>query len=135
VGSNTGIASIPLAALAGLAVGLAVGLALYYSGRAIKDLKAFFVVSTIVLFFFAAGQVSLGTQMLSLAGAFGPYAVWQDDLAWHYRPVADLSACCSDEVTAPNKFFSLAHAVVGCAPRSAAAGLRAAGRGLKPPWL
>lgn len=135
MGSNTGIASIPLAALAGLAVGLAVGLALYYSGRAIKDLKAFFVVSTIVLFFFAAGQVSLGTQMLSLAGAFGPYAVWQDDLAWHYRPVADLSACCSDEVTAPNKFFSLAHAVVGCAPRSAAAGLRAAGRGLKPPWL
>ncbi|GBF96952.1 plasma membrane iron permease [Raphidocelis subcapitata] len=113
VGSNTGVASIPLAALAGLAVGLAVGLAIYYSGRAIKDLKAFFVVSTFILFSIAAGQVSLGTQMLSLAGAFGPYAVWQDDLAWHYRPVADLSHCCSDEFNAPNKFFSLAHAVVG----------------------
>jgi hypothetical protein len=51
--------------------------------------------------------------MLSLAGAFGPYAVWQDDLAWHYHPVADLSRCCSDEMNAPNKFFPLMHAVVG----------------------
>jgi high-affinity iron transporter len=57
VGSQTGIASIPLAALAGLVVGLAVGLAIYYSGRAIKDLKIFFVISTIILFFIAAGQV------------------------------------------------------------------------------
>ncbi|KAI8471619.1 MAG: iron permease FTR1 family-domain-containing protein [Monoraphidium minutum] len=113
VGSNTGLASIPLAALAGLAVGLAVGLAIYYSGRAIKDLKIFFFISTIILFFIAAGQVSLGTQMLSLAGAFGPYATWQDELTWQYHPVADLTGCCSDELTAPNKFFPLAHAVVG----------------------
>lgn len=113
VGSNTGVASIPLAALAGLVAGLAVGLTIYYSGRAIKDLRIFFVISTVILFFIAAGQVSLGTQMLSLAGAFGPYAVWQQDLAWHYYPVADLTGCCSDEFNAPNKFFSLAHAVVG----------------------
>ncbi|KIY96211.1 Plasma membrane iron permease [Monoraphidium neglectum] len=113
VGSQTGIASIPLAALAGLVVGLAVGLAIYYSGRAIKDLKIFFVISTIILFFIAAGQVSLGTQMLSLAGAFGPYAIWQDQLTWQYYPVADLTHCCGDELTAPNKFFPLAHAVVG----------------------
>ena len=113
VGAQTGIASIPLAALAGIAAGLAVGLAIYFSGRAIRDLKAFFVVSTIILFFIAAGQVSLGTQMLSIAGAFGKYAIWQDELTWQYRPVADLTHCCSDEMTAPNKFFSLAHAVVG----------------------
>jgi high-affinity iron transporter len=85
VGSQTGIASIPLAALAGLVAGLAVGLAIFYSGHAIKDLKIFFVISTIILFFIAAGQVSLGTQMLSLVGAFGPYATWQEDLTWQVQ--------------------------------------------------
>jgi high-affinity iron transporter len=57
VGSNTSFRALPLACLAGLIVGLAVGLGIYYSGRAIRDLKAFFIVSTIVLFFIAAGQV------------------------------------------------------------------------------
>jgi hypothetical protein len=57
--------------------------------------------------------VSLGTQMLSLAGAFGPYAVWVDDLTWQYRPVADFSRCCSDEPNGPHQFFTLARAVLG----------------------
>jgi high-affinity Fe2+/Pb2+ permease len=50
---------LPLACLAGLIVGLAVGFIIYYGGRSIKDLKIFFVLSTVALFFIAAGQVGL----------------------------------------------------------------------------
>eukprot|EP00775_Hariotina_reticulata_P003265 gene3265-3543_t len=113
VGSQSSFKAIPLACLAGLVVGLAVGFLIYYSGRAIKDLKVFFIISTIVLFFIAAGQVSLGTQFLSKVGMFGKYAAWQDELAWHYRPVADLNYCCSDEFADGKQFFVLAHAVLG----------------------
>lgn len=113
VGSNTPPRALPLACLAGLVVGLAVGFAIYYSGRAIRDLKAFFCVSTIVLFFIAAGQVSLGTQLLSKAGMYGRYAAWADELTWQYRPVADFTACCDDEFSGGKQFFVLAHAVLG----------------------
>jgi uncharacterized membrane-anchored protein YhcB (DUF1043 family) len=113
VGSQTSFKAIPLACLVGLVVGLAVGFLIYYSGRAIKDLKVFFIISTIVLFFIAAGQVSLGTQFLSKVGMFGKYAAWQDELTWHYRPVADLNYCCSDEFADGKQFFVLAHAVLG----------------------
>jgi high-affinity iron transporter len=58
VGSNTSFKALPLACLAGLIVGLAVGFIIYYGGRSIKDLKIFFVLSTVALFFIAAGQVS-----------------------------------------------------------------------------
>jgi len=37
----------------------------------------------------------------------------QDELSWHYRPVADLSYCCNDEPNSPHRFFSLLHAVLG----------------------
>jgi hypothetical protein len=57
VGSNTSFKALPLACLAGLIVGLAVGFIIYYGGRSIKDLKIFFVLSTVALFFIAAGQV------------------------------------------------------------------------------
>ncbi|KAF8056339.1 SHM4 [Scenedesmus sp. PABB004] len=113
VGSNTSFRALPLACLAGLIVGLAVGFAIYYGGRSIKDLKVFFVISTVMLFFIAAGQVSLGTQLLSKVGMFGPYAPWADELSWQHRPVVDLNACCSDEFANGKQFFVLAHAVVG----------------------
>jgi hypothetical protein len=44
---------------------------------------------------------------------FGPYAAWADELAWQYRPVFDLSGCCSDDFANGNQFFVLARAVVG----------------------
>ncbi|KAF6252474.1 iron permease FTR1 family-domain-containing protein [Scenedesmus sp. NREL 46B-D3] len=113
VGSNTSFKAIPLACLAGLIVGLAVGLVIYYGGRSIKDLKVFFVLSTVALFFIAAGQVSLGTQLLSKVGMFGPYAAWADELTWQYKPVADLNGCCSDEFAHGKQFFVLVHAVFG----------------------
>jgi hypothetical protein len=40
-------------------VGLTVGFIIYYGGRSIKDLKIFFVLSTVALFFIAAGQVRI----------------------------------------------------------------------------
>jgi hypothetical protein len=58
-------------------------------------------------------QVSLGTQLLSKVGMYGPYAAWADELTWQYRPVADLNGCCSDEFAHGKQFFVLAHAVVG----------------------
>lgn len=113
VGSNTSFKALPLACLAGLLVGLAVGFFIYYGGRSIKDLRVFFIVSTVMLFFIAAGQVSLGTQLFSKVGVFGYYAPWADQLSWQYRPMADWNACCSDEFADGKQFFVLARAVLG----------------------
>lgn len=113
VGSNTSFKAIPLACVAGLIVGLAVGFAIYYGGRSIKDLKIFFIASTVMLFAIAAGQVSLGTQLLSKVGMFGYYSPWLDELAWQYKPITDLNKCCSDDFADGKQFFVLAHAVVG----------------------
>jgi high-affinity iron transporter len=68
VGSQSSFKAIPLACLAGLVVGLAVGFAIYYGGRSIKDLKVFFVISTIMLFFIAAGQVSVCVSVFGGGG-------------------------------------------------------------------
>eukprot|EP00878_Enallax_costatus_P000214 GHUV01000275.1.p1 GENE.GHUV01000275.1~~GHUV01000275.1.p1 ORF type:complete len:461 (+),score=117.55 GHUV01000275.1:285-1667(+) len=113
VGANTSFKAIPLACVAGLIVGLAVGFVIYYGGRSIRDLKIFFIASTVMLFAIAAGQVSLGTQLLSKVGMFGYYSPWSDELAWQYRPITDLNKCCSDEFADNKQFFVLAHAVVG----------------------
>lgn len=58
-------------------------------------------------------QVSLGTQLFSKVGVFGPYAPWVDELTWQYAPVADFTACCDDEFAGGKQFFVLAHAVLG----------------------
>jgi hypothetical protein len=113
VGSQTAWTALPLACFAGLVVGLAIGAIVYYGGKSIRDLRIFFAVSTFVLFFIAAGQVSLGTQLLSFAGAFGPYAAWTDELSWQYRPVADLTYCCNDNNEGGNQFWVLMRAMFG----------------------
>lgn len=113
VGSNTSFKALPLACAAGLIVGLAVGFIIYYGGKSIKDLKIFFILSTVMLLFIAAGQVSLGTQLLSKVGMFGYYSPWSDELAWQYKPITNLNYCCSDEFADGKQFFVLAHAVLG----------------------
>lgn len=113
MGANTSFKAIPLACVAGLILGLAIGFIIYYGGRSIKDLKIFFIASTVMLFAIAAGQVSLGTQLLSKVGMFGYYSPWLDELAWHLRPITDLNKCCSDDFADNKQFFVLAHAVVG----------------------
>ncbi len=57
VGSETPASAIPLAAFCGLLAGIAIGLIIYYSGRQLKDFKIFFICSTVLLLFIAAGQV------------------------------------------------------------------------------
>jgi len=117
VGSNVPPTSIPLACLAGLIVGLAVGAFIFYGGRSIRDLRVFFCISTFMLFLIAAGQVALGTLLLSSAGAFGKYSAWTDQLTWQYRPLSDWSACCSESLNAPNKLFPFLKAIFGYTER------------------
>jgi high-affinity iron transporter len=117
VGSNAPPTSLPLACLAGLIVGLAVGAFIFYGGRSIRDLRIFFCISTFILFLIAAGQVALGTLLLSSAGAFGRYSPWVDQLTWQYRPLSDWSKCCSESLNAPNKLFPFLKAIFGYTER------------------
>lgn len=117
VGSNAPPTSLPLACLAGLIVGLAVGAFIFYGGRSIRDLRIFFCISTFVLFLIAAGQVALGTLLLSSAGAFGKYSAWTDQLTWQFRPLSDWSKCCSESLNAPNKLFPFLKAIFGYTER------------------
>ena len=59
VSTTTSWTAIPLAGIVGVLIGLAVGFALYYTGRQIKDIAWFFVLSCSLLFFIAAGLTSL----------------------------------------------------------------------------
>jgi high-affinity iron transporter len=117
VGSNAPPTSLPLACLAGLVVGLAVGAFIFYGGRSIRDLRIFFCISTFMLFLIAAGQVALGTLLLSSAGAFGRYSPWVDQLSWQFRPLSDWSKCCSESLNAPNKLFPFLKAIFGYTER------------------
>jgi high-affinity Fe2+/Pb2+ permease len=117
VGSNAPPTSLPLACLAGLVVGLAVGAFIFYGGRSIRDLRIFFCISTFLLFLIAAGQVALGTLLLSSAGAFGKYSAWTDQLTWQFRPLSDWSKCCSESLNAPNKLFPFLKAIFGYTER------------------
>ena len=59
VSTTSSWTAIPLAGIVGVLIGLAVGFALYYTGRQIKDIAWFFVLSCTLLFFIAAGLTSL----------------------------------------------------------------------------
>ena len=59
VSTTSSWTAIPLAGIVGVVIGLAVGFALYYTGRQIKDIAWFFVLSCTLLFFIAAGLTSL----------------------------------------------------------------------------
>ena len=59
VSTTSSWTAIPLAGIVGVLLGLAVGFALYYTGRQIKDIAWFFVLSCTLLFFIAAGLTSL----------------------------------------------------------------------------
>lgn len=105
--------SIPLAGVAGIVTGVVIGVAIYYTGKSVKDMKWFFIISTVILFFIAAGQVSIGTNNLMLAGAFGTYSTWSDERQVMHRPLWDISKCCNDLDNTQNPFFPLARALVG----------------------
>ena len=65
VSTTSSWTAIPLAGIVGVLIGLAVGFALYYTGRQIKDIAWFFVLSCTLLFFIAAGLTSLAMVRLA----------------------------------------------------------------------
>lgn len=71
VSTTSSWTAIPLAGLVGVLIGLAVGFALYYTGRQIKDIAWFFVLSCTLLFFIAAGLTSLAMVSCSWRGGRG----------------------------------------------------------------
>lgn len=119
---NVQLTAIPLAAFVGTVAGLGVGAFLFYSGRTVKDIKWFIIVMAVIIFFIAAGQVSIGTDALIRAGAFGYCSPWYDERPWYMVPLYDWSACCNDvdpSGTEPQneqntrRFFALSRAIFG----------------------
>jgi high-affinity iron transporter len=108
VSTTTSWTAIPLAGIVGVALGVAVGFALYYTGKQIKDIAWFFVLSCAFLFFIAAGLVSLALTAWQSVGWFG---TWEPatDRPWLNRAAWDWSACCSTS----NQFFALMTALFG----------------------
>lgn len=119
---NVQLTAIPLAAFVGAVAGIGLGAFLFYTGRTVKDIKWFIIIMTVVLFFIAAGQVSIGTDSLIRAGMFGYASPWYDERPWYMKQLYDWSACCNDldpTGTEPQseqnsrRFFALARAIFG----------------------
>lgn len=112
VSTTTSWTAIPLAGIVGVLIGLAVGFALYYTGRQIKDIAWFFVLSCSLLFFIAAGLTSLAMVSWQSIGWFG---TWDPptDRPWWNRAVWDTSGCCPTS----NQFFALMTAMFGYLPK------------------
>ncbi|GIL73371.1 hypothetical protein Vretimale_4789 [Volvox reticuliferus] len=120
--ANVQLSAIPLPAVVGIVCGCLVGVFLYYSGKQVKHIKWLIIIMAIIIFFIAAGQVSIGTDALMRAGAFGYCSPWLDERPWYMVPMYDWSKCCAD--TDPKgdepmgqqnsqRFFSLARAIFG----------------------
>jgi high-affinity iron transporter len=108
VSTTSSWTAIPLAGIVGVLIGLAVGFALYYSGKQIKDIAWFFILSCALLFFIAAGLTSLAMVAWQSVGWFGTWSP-PSDRPWWNRPAWDWSACCSTG----NQFFALMAAMFG----------------------
>ncbi|GIL42605.1 hypothetical protein Vafri_569 [Volvox africanus] len=120
--ANVKLSAIPLPAFVGIVCGCLVGIFLYYSGKQVKHIKWLIIIMAIIIFFIAAGQVSIGTDALMRAGAFGYCSPWLDERPWYMVPMYDWSKCCAD--TDPKgdepigqqnrqRFFALARAIFG----------------------
>ena len=79
-----------------------------HSGRQIKDIAWFFILSCGLLFFISAGLVSLALSAWQAVGWFGTWAPETDRPPWN-RTVWDTSGCCSQS----NQFFALMTAMFG----------------------
>jgi hypothetical protein len=101
--------AIPLPALVGIVCGVLVGVFLYYTGKMVKSLSAFFYFMAFFIMLIAAGQLSLMTHAFYVAGMFGKMSVWRDERHWWQLPVWDTTDCCS---TAQD-FWSLMRAIFG----------------------
>lgn len=116
VSTTTSVTAIPIAAVVGIICGLACGFILFYTGREIKDMWWFFVISFILLFMIAAGLVSTGVSAWQSIGWWG--TMFPSTMRpWWNQAVWDTCGCCSDNITS-NKFFGLVNAIFGyqCQP-------------------
>lgn len=110
-GTSAGLSvkSVILPGIVGIVAGSLLGVIVYYSGHSIKSLKWFFIASSALLMFIAAGMVINGTQFFSYAGLFGvmfPYELrpWSNLIVW------DARSCCNPNT---NEGWALLRALFG----------------------
>lgn len=108
VSSGTGVQSIIIPGILGVILGILTGIALWMGGRQIRDLKWFFIISSVLLFFIAAGLMTSGFHNLQLLGALGTWYPYYRR-PWFNRYVFHLT-CCND---ATNDFWVLMRAMFG----------------------
>lgn len=109
VSQGAGVKSIIIPGIVGVILGLALGMAIFYTGRSIKSLKWFFILSCGLLLLIAAGLVAQGVVFFTSSGLFGtlfPY----EDRAWYNKILWDSSGCCN---MYSNEFWSLVRALFG----------------------
>lgn len=109
VSQGDGVKSIIIPGIVGVILGLGLGMAIFYTGRTIKSLKWFFILSCGLLLLIAAGLVSQGVVFFTSSGLFGtlfPY----EDRAWYNKILWDTSGCCD---MYSNEFWSLVRALFG----------------------
>ncbi|EFN52192.1 hypothetical protein CHLNCDRAFT_139414 [Chlorella variabilis] len=109
VSQGDGVKSIIIPGIVGVILGLGVGMLIFYTGRTIKSLKWFFILSCGLLLLIAAGLVASGVVFLTSAGLFGntfPY----EDAPWFNKILWDTSGCCNMYT---NDFWSLVRALFG----------------------
>lgn len=109
VSAGASVKAVIFPGLLGIVLGGLLGLIIYYTGRSIRSLKWFFVVSALLLLFVAAGMVVNGVGMFQYAYLFGtmfPYDMrpWSNVLVW------DVSGCCNPNT---NEFWAVVHALFG----------------------
>lgn len=110
--SGTGWRSIPLPAVAALALGVAASVATF-QGLLALDVTRLLVLSSGVLVAFAAGLTSRAAHEFQEADLFGGYeGLAQAERPWWNQHLWDMSGCCNDK---SNAFFGLARALFGYA--------------------
>jgi high-affinity iron transporter len=110
-GTSAGLSvkSVIIPGIVGIVAGSLLGVLVYYSGHSIKSLKWFFILSSALLMFIAAGMVINGTQFFSYAGLFGvmfPYEL----RPWSNRIVWNATSCCNPNT---NQGWALLRALFG----------------------
>ena len=110
-GTSAGLSvkSVIIPGIVGIVAGSLLGVLVYYSGHTIKSLKWFFIISSGLLMFIAAGMVINGTQFFSYAGLFGvmfPYEL----RPWSNRIVWNATSCCNPNT---NQGWALLRALFG----------------------
>ncbi|GAQ78113.1 similar to high-affinity iron permease [Klebsormidium nitens] len=132
VGVDTPWKAIPLGGIVGALLGVSLGYVLFFGLKPVQ-LKWFFVISTVILLFLAAGLMMTGMHEFQEAGAFGYYGEEEEEeeetetealapsaleemeeeeksVPWHNKPLWNICDCCSND---DQGFFELAKALVG----------------------